>query len=147
MSCAAVPPGGERSESRAKVASARAKPDGMLVVPVGRVAEFAPADLAAALGISHDQAKELIGDALELAYRLPRLWDLAQTGRVPVWRARAISRETSSSQESLSRGAEGSTPAIVPDPGPKALIAAGSSRASSAGNMGALPSGRSAVLG
>src|SRR5690349_8417632 len=40
------------------------------------VAEFAPADLAAALNISHDQARELIGDALELAHRLPRLWDL-----------------------------------------------------------------------
>ncbi len=58
------------------------------------VAEFAPADLAAALGTSHDQAKELIGDALELAHRLPRLWDLVQAGRVPVWRARVISRET-----------------------------------------------------
>ncbi len=35
------------------------------------VAEFAPADLAAALGISHDAARQLIADALELAYRLP----------------------------------------------------------------------------
>ena len=35
------------------------------------VAEFAPADLAAALGISHDAARQLIADALELAHRLP----------------------------------------------------------------------------
>ena len=58
------------------------------------MAEFAPADLAAALGISHDAARQLLADALELAYRLPRLWDLVQAGRVPVWRARLIARET-----------------------------------------------------
>jgi hypothetical protein len=58
------------------------------------VAEFAPADLAAALGITLDAARELIGDGLELTYRLTGLWDLTQTGAVPVWRARAIARET-----------------------------------------------------
>ena len=58
------------------------------------VAEFAPADLAAALTISHDAARQLIADALELAHRLPRLWDLVRAGRVPVWRARLIARET-----------------------------------------------------
>ena len=58
------------------------------------VAEFAPADLAAALGISHDAARQLLADALELAYRLPRLWDLVQAGAVPAWRARLIARET-----------------------------------------------------
>jgi uncharacterized protein DUF222 len=54
------------------------------------VAEFAPADLAAALGQSLDQAKALMGDALELRHRLPRLWDLAEAGRIPVWRARLV---------------------------------------------------------
>ncbi len=34
------------------------------------------------------------GDALELVYRLPRLWDLVVAGVVPVWRARQIARET-----------------------------------------------------
>jgi hypothetical protein len=58
------------------------------------VAEFAPADLAAALGLSLDQAKALIGDALETHYRLPRLWDLVQDGRVPVWRARLVAALT-----------------------------------------------------
>ena len=58
------------------------------------VAEFAPADLGAALGITLDAAKQLIGDALELGHRLPRLWDLVRDGRVPVWRARLIARET-----------------------------------------------------
>ena len=58
------------------------------------VAEFAPADLGAALGISVEAAKQLLGDALELAHRLPRLWALVQELRVPVWRARLIARET-----------------------------------------------------
>ena len=58
------------------------------------VAEFAPADLGAALGISLDAAKTLIGDALELGYRLPRIWDLARAGMVPVWRARMVARHT-----------------------------------------------------
>ena len=58
------------------------------------VAEFAPADLAAALDISHDAARQLLADALELAYRLPRLWDLVRSGEIPAWRARLIARET-----------------------------------------------------
>ncbi|WP_027859918.1 HNH endonuclease signature motif containing protein [Marmoricola sp. URHB0036] len=58
------------------------------------VDEFAPASFAAALGISLEAAKQHIADALELTYRLPRLWELVLDGQVPVWRARAISRET-----------------------------------------------------
>ncbi len=58
------------------------------------VAEFAPADLGAALSISLDAARSLVGDALELAHRLPRLWDLVRELRVPAWRARVIARET-----------------------------------------------------
>ena len=58
------------------------------------VDEFAPASFAAALGITLEAAKQLLADALELTYRLPRLLDLVERGLVPVWRARAISRET-----------------------------------------------------
>ena len=58
------------------------------------VAEFAPADLGAALEITVDAAKQLLGDALELAHRLPRLWALVQALTVPTWRARLIARET-----------------------------------------------------
>ena len=58
------------------------------------VAEFAPVDLAAALGITHDAGRQLIADALELAHRLPRLWKRVLAGEVPVWRARLIARET-----------------------------------------------------
>jgi hypothetical protein len=58
------------------------------------VAEFAPAELAAALGITQDAARQLIADALELTHRLPKLWQRVLAGRVPVWRARLIARET-----------------------------------------------------
>ena len=58
------------------------------------VAEFAPIALAAALGITQDTGRQLIGDALELAHRLPRLWARVLAGAVPVWRARLIARET-----------------------------------------------------
>ena len=40
------------------------------------VAEFAPAALAAALDLSLDAGRQLVADALELTYRLPRLWAL-----------------------------------------------------------------------
>jgi hypothetical protein len=58
------------------------------------VDEFAPASFAAALGLSLEAGKQLLAEALELTYRLPRLLDLVERGAVPVWRARAISRET-----------------------------------------------------
>ena len=58
------------------------------------VAEFAPADLAAALGITHDAARQPFADALELAHRLPKLWHLVRAGEVPVLRARLIALET-----------------------------------------------------
>ena len=58
------------------------------------VAEFAPLELSAALSLSHDAARALIADALDLTYRLPRLWVLTQAGRVAVWRARRIAVET-----------------------------------------------------
>ncbi len=46
------------------------------------VAEFAPEELAAALAITVDAAKKLIGDALELRHRLPRLWALVLDGNL-----------------------------------------------------------------
>ncbi len=58
------------------------------------VAEFAPADLAAALGVSFNAGRRLLADALELTYRLPLLCALVKTGKVPVWLGRSIARET-----------------------------------------------------
>ncbi len=58
------------------------------------VAEFAPADLAAALGVSFNAGRQLLADALELTYRLPTMWSLVHAGKVPVWLGRSIARET-----------------------------------------------------
>ncbi len=47
------------------------------------VAEFCVAELGGVLGVSTTAAKKLIGQALELRHRLPRLWAQVQAGRVP----------------------------------------------------------------
>jgi hypothetical protein len=58
------------------------------------VAEFCIPELGAALGMSSTGAKKLIGHALELRHRLPRLWALVQAGVVPAWRARSVAEVT-----------------------------------------------------
>ncbi|WP_445256013.1 hypothetical protein [Nocardioides aurantiacus] len=62
------------------------------------VAPDAPVELAAALGVPFLHAQQLMGDALELAFRLPRLWTLLGEATLcsgpRVWQARLISRET-----------------------------------------------------
>src|SRR5688500_17024419 len=44
------------------------------------VAEFCVAELGSVLGMSTVSAKHLIGQALELQHRLPRVWGLVQSG-------------------------------------------------------------------
>ncbi|KQV63241.1 hypothetical protein ASC64_16625 [Nocardioides sp. Root122] len=58
------------------------------------VAEFCIAELGAVLGMSTTSAKKLIGHALELRHRLPRLWAQVQAGAVPAWRARSVAEAT-----------------------------------------------------
>ncbi|GAB3662327.1 hypothetical protein GCM10027596_23560 [Nocardioides korecus] len=58
------------------------------------VAEFAIPELAAALGLSTDSGRNLIGRALEVKHRLPRLWARVVAGEVPVWRAKNIADQT-----------------------------------------------------
>ncbi len=58
------------------------------------VAEFAPVELAAALGITFESAQQLLGDSLELHYRLPGLMAHVRAGKVPVWLARRIAALT-----------------------------------------------------
>src|SRR6478736_7935382 len=60
------------------------------------VAEFCIADLALALGMSTDAGRTYLGDAIELRYRLPKLWAVTVSGRVPVWKARRIAQGTKS---------------------------------------------------
>ncbi|WP_308045557.1 DUF222 domain-containing protein [Nocardioides lacusdianchii] len=58
------------------------------------VAEFCVAELGTVLGVTSVSAKKLIGHALELRHRLPRLWSQVHTGSVPAWRARAVAEVT-----------------------------------------------------
>jgi 5-methylcytosine-specific restriction endonuclease McrA len=58
------------------------------------VAEFCVAELGAVLGISTTAAKKLVGHALELRHRLPRLWTQVHAGVVPAWRARSVAETT-----------------------------------------------------
>jgi hypothetical protein len=58
------------------------------------VAEFCVAELGAVLGMSTVSAKKLIGHALELRHRLPRLWAQVQSGAVAPWRARTVAEAT-----------------------------------------------------
>src|SRR6478736_4345985 len=52
------------------------------------VAEFCVADLALALGMSSDAGRTYLGDAVELRYRLPKIWEQILAGRLVVWKAR-----------------------------------------------------------
>jgi hypothetical protein len=58
------------------------------------VAEFAPAELGAVLGMSSFAAKALIGDALETRHRLPQLWQRVMNLEVPTYRARQVAQLT-----------------------------------------------------
>jgi hypothetical protein len=69
------------------------------------VAEFCIAELGTVLGISSTSAKKLIGHALELRHRLPRLWTQVQSGHVPAWRARTVAETTIHSTPALTREA------------------------------------------
>jgi len=58
------------------------------------VSEFCVVEIAAALGLSTDSGRRLVGNAVELRHRLPRLWKRVIDGVLPVWRARKIAQET-----------------------------------------------------
>ncbi|PVG81232.1 DUF222 domain-containing protein [Nocardioides gansuensis] len=65
------------------------------------VAAFCIAELGATLGISTQAAKRLIGNALELRHRLPKLWAHVHAGRVPAWRARQVAEATTHATPAL----------------------------------------------
>ncbi|MDQ1102978.1 HNH endonuclease signature motif containing protein [Nocardioides zeae] len=58
------------------------------------VAEFCIGEVAAARGCSFDAARRLVGDAVELRYRLPRVHARIAAGEVDVWRGRRIAQAT-----------------------------------------------------
>ena len=58
------------------------------------VSEFALVELAAALGKSARAGRNYVGDALEIAYRLPRLWEHVREGHLEAWRAQMVAQRT-----------------------------------------------------
>ena len=58
------------------------------------VAEFSVAEFGAAVGLSTEAAKAYLGEAVELRYRLPKVWVRVCSGELPAWKARRIARAT-----------------------------------------------------
>jgi hypothetical protein len=58
------------------------------------ISEFAVHEFAAALTMGTESGKHLIGQALELRHRLPRIWARVRAGEVQVWRARRVAEAT-----------------------------------------------------
>ena len=58
------------------------------------VSEYCAAELGALQGTGMAAARTLIADALDLRYRLPRLWERVLTGGVRSWQARKIAEQT-----------------------------------------------------
>jgi hypothetical protein len=58
------------------------------------VAEYAVPEFAAVVGLSTGAGSRYLGEALELAYRLPRHWARVRSGDLQGWKARLVARET-----------------------------------------------------
>src|SRR4051812_38437137 len=58
------------------------------------VAEFAVAELAVALRLTTDAGRTFLGLAMELRYRLPRVWKRVTSGDLAPWRARKVAEQT-----------------------------------------------------
>jgi hypothetical protein len=58
------------------------------------VSEFAVCEFATALKMTQEFGRHYVGQALELAHRLPRLWARVQDGSLPAWRARRVAEHT-----------------------------------------------------
>src|SRR5919112_2167780 len=58
------------------------------------VGEFSVTEFAAAIGLPTEAGKAYLGEAVELRYRLGRVWSRVIRGDLPAWRARRIARAT-----------------------------------------------------
>ena len=85
---------GERLPVTAKPQARRDRSERIAGEGTPGVAQYAVEELGAALGVSYRTALQLVADALELCYRLPRLWGLVQAGRLQAWRARQVAQLT-----------------------------------------------------
>ena len=54
------------------------------------VAEFSVAEFAAAIGLPTEAGKRYLGQAVEIRYRLPKLWKRVVAGDLPGWKARRV---------------------------------------------------------
>jgi hypothetical protein len=86
-------------DSLAEAAHLRERSYGDTGVPVAGpgaplVAEFSVAEFAAAVGLTTDTGRGYLGEAVELRYRLPRLWRRLRAGDLVAWKARRIARAT-----------------------------------------------------
>jgi hypothetical protein len=69
------------------------------------VAEFSVAEFAAAVGLGQEAGKHYLGQAVELRYRLPRLWARVTSGELPAWKARRVADRTIGEELSLEAAA------------------------------------------
>jgi hypothetical protein len=83
---------GPADPSEREVAGERLRTPGGAGTP--GVLEFAAAELGAQLETTTYAAWELMGDALDLRHRLPRLWTAVRGGHVRVWKARKVAHAT-----------------------------------------------------
>ena len=58
------------------------------------ISEYCAVELGALIGTGLYAARALLADALDLRWRLPRLWGRVQTGGVRAWQARKIAQAT-----------------------------------------------------
>ena len=56
--------------------------------------DLAFCELATTLSLSLDAARAYVGEVVELAFRLPCLWERVRCGEVRLWRARDVARST-----------------------------------------------------
>lgn len=70
------------------------------------VAEFAPAELAAVLGWSTEAVAELMSDAMDLACRMPRVWQDVLALRLPAALARYLAQQAHDLDADLARQAD-----------------------------------------
>ena len=110
------------------------------------VAEFSLAEFAATIGLPTEAGKRYVGHALELRYRLPRLWKRVVAGDLAAWKARRIADQT---LHLTHRGRQVRRPAPRPGrpQGPPQPRSTGSSRKPSPGTCPRKPKNAAAPPG
>ena len=85
------------------------------------VAEFAVAEFAAAIGLTTDSGKVLVGRSVEIAHRLPKLWKLLKAGKVAAWQARRVADHTISLNQAAAEFVDDQVAAVAGKIGPVQL--------------------------